>query len=340
MKTGKFAPVYFLHGPESYFIDLVTDHIEANALAPAERSFNQTIYYGRDVDAKTVIDTAYRFPMMAPRQVVIVKEAQEMRSLKNLETYLKKPVESTVLVLAHKHKNFNTNTKFGKLLKQKAVILHAKPLYDNQVPDWITAYLRRRKYPIQARAAALLAEYLGTDLAKIANELEKLIINVAAGTEINTDHVEQNVGISKDYNVFELQRALGQRDGAKVSRMMMYFQANPRKNPLVMVIGTLYNFFSKVYMYHFVRQQSDQQILKALGLRSAWFLREYKAAAKNFNHRRCERVMALLREYDLKAKGVDFNLTNNPESELMRELLWKILHVEQLPAESNLPTLG
>lgn len=326
LKKGNIKPIYLLHGSESYFIDLVSDYIEDNILSESEKAFNQSIFYGKEIESKTLIDAAYRYPMMAPRQVIIVKEAQEMRTLKDLLPYAEKPVETTLLVLCHKHKKFNTNTKLGKAIKKNGIILAAKKLYDNQVPDWITKYLRNKKLKIEPNAAELLGEYLGTSLSKVSNELDKLAINLTSGTTITTDIVEKNVGISKDYNVFELQRALAQRDILKANRIVNYFISNPRKNPLVLTIGTLFNFFSKVYLYHFVSNRSDNEILAALNLRSTWFLKEYKSAARTYPIRKSEQIIELLREYDLKSKGVDFNSTTSPEGELLKEMVWRIMH--------------
>lgn len=326
LKQKKYQPVYFLYGSEAYFIDLIADYIENNVLSDAEKSFNQTILYGKEVDAKTVIDTAYRYPMMAPRQVVLLKEAQEMRSLKKLQAYVEKAVPTTILVICHKHKKFNINTKFGKILKAKAVVLNAKKLYDNQVPDWISSYLSEKKYRVQPNAAALMAEYLGTDLSKIANELDKLLINLPTGTTITPEQVEKNIGISKDYNVFELQKALGQKDVLKANRIINYFTENPKKGPLVMVVGALFNYFSKIYMLQFVKHQAESDILKALSLRSSWFLKEYKAALRHYNRIQTEQVIHLLKEYDLKAKGVAFNNTTTAPGELLKEMIWRILY--------------
>lgn len=326
LKKGNYQPIYLLHGSESYFIDVVSDYIENNVLAEHEKAFNQTIIYGKEVEAKTLIDAAYRYPMMAERQVIILKEAQEMRTIKDLLAYAEKPVATTMLVICHKHKKFNTNTKLGKAIKKNGIVLDAKKLYDNQVPDWIVKYLRTKQLKIEPNAAALLGEYLGTSLSKVANELDKLAINLDAGTTVTADIVEKNVGISKDYNVFELQRALVQKDVLKANRIVNYFISNPRKNPLVLTIGTLFNFFSKVYQYHFVKNQPESAILTALNLRSNWFLREYKTAARVFPLQKSEQIIGLLREYDLKSKGVDFNSTTTPEGELLKELVWRILH--------------
>ena len=326
LKKKQYQPVYFLHGNESYFIDAIADYIEKNVLSDGEKSFNQTILYGKEIEFKQVVDTARRYPMMAPYQVVIIKEAQEMRTLKELATYVEQPAQTTILVICHKHKRFDSRTKLGKLLKKKAVVFEAKKLYDNQLPDWIYNYLQDKGFTIKPAATALIAEYLGTDLSKVVNELDKLAINLPKGTNITQQHIQNNIGISKDYNVFELQKALGQKQVTKVNRIVKYFGANPRKNPMVMMVGSLYNYFSKIYMLHFLRNSGDQDILKALKLGSSFFLREYKASARNYPRPQTEKVLAILKEYDLKSKGVDNNTMNNPDSELMKEMVWRILN--------------
>lgn len=327
LKNKDYQTLYFLHGTESYYIDAITEHIEKKILTSAEKSFNQTILYGKETDAKTIIDTCYRYPMMAQHQVVILKEAQEMKTLKDIMPYIQKPVASTILCICHKHKKYNLNSKFGKALKQQGVIFDSKKLYDNQVPDWIQSHLRSKKLSIQPNAANLVAEYLGTDLSKIVNELEKLVINLPEGTSVTPQHIEEHIGISKNYNIFELQRAVGQRDVLKANRIVNYFAANPRKHPLVLVVGTLYNYFSKVLMFHAVGQQPEAEVLKTLGLRSNYFLREYRTTAKHFPRSKVVGVIGILREFDLKSKGVDFNSGTTKAGELLKEMIWKILHI-------------
>lgn len=325
-KKKQFQPVYFLHGPESYFIDSISDAIEEHALAEHERAFNQTILYGKDTEHLQVLDAARRFPMMAECQLVILREAQEMKSLKQLQSYIEQPTPTTVLVIAHKHKTFNLNSKFGKLLKQKAVVFTAKKLYDNQVPDWIADYLRSRKLKPGRGSTELLSEYLGTNLSTVANELNKLALNLPPESEVTTDHIEQHIGISKEYNVFEFQKALGQRNILQANRIVQYFIANPRKNPIQMIVGSLYNYFSKLYMYHAVKQAPEAEILKKLKVRSAYFLRDYRSAARHYTFRNTEQVITILREFDLKSKGLGFNATGKPDGELLKEMTWRILH--------------
>ncbi|MEL7221992.1 MAG: DNA polymerase III subunit delta, partial [Bacteroidota bacterium] len=250
IKKKQFSPVYFLHGPESYFIDTISAAIEAHALAEHEKAFNQTILYGKDADHLQIVDAARRFPMMAERQLVILKEAQDMRSIKQLENYIKKPTPTTVLVICHKHKKYNLNSNFGKAIKANAVLFESKTLYDNQVPDWIANYLKAKKLKAGPEASSLLAEYLGNKLSKVANELDKLALNLPEGTDINQQQIEEHIGISKDYNVFEFQKALGLRNVLKTNRIVNYFIANPRSNPMPVIVGSLYNYFSKLYLFH------------------------------------------------------------------------------------------
>lgn len=326
LKSKDYQQVYFLHGKESYYIDAITSQVENGILNESEKAFNFTVFYGKDVNHQAIIDTARRYPMMASHQVVILKEAQEMRTLSNLQSYIEHPTSTTIVLICYKHKKFNFNSKFGKALKKQAVIFESKPLYDNQVPDWISAYLKKKKLSIQPRAADLIAEYLGTDLSKVANELDKLAINVAAETEITEKEIEANIGISKDYNVFELQRAIGQRDMVKTNRILQYFAANPKKMPLPVLIGSLYTYFSKVYLYHAAKNLPEREILTTLQLRSNFFLKEYRAAARQFPPAKAEQAITLLKEYDLKSKGVGYNNTGKPDGSLAKEMVWRILH--------------
>lgn len=325
-KAGKFKPVYFLHGEEPFFIDQVETGIEQHALSEAEKSFNQTILYGKEVDHLTLLDYLRRYPMMSERQVVILREAQEMKSLGELATYVENPMTSTVFVVCHKHKKYDMRSRLGKALKENAVVLESKKLYDNQMPDWIISYCRSRKLSVEMPAAVLIAEYLGTDLAKITNELNKLALNLPAESTVTTAHVEEYIGISKDYNVFELQRAFATRDLPKIARIQQYFGSNMRKNPLIVTLSSLFAYFSKVYMLHFLRGKSDAEMVKALDLRSDWFLKEYKLAARNYTLGQTENILSVLAKYDLRSKGVETNTTNTGEAELMKELFWKIIH--------------
>ncbi|HND89173.1 MAG TPA: DNA polymerase III subunit delta, partial [Saprospiraceae bacterium] len=267
------------------------------------------------------------FDMPSSRQVVILREAQEMKGLGELAGYIERPMPTTVFVVCHKHKKYDLRTKMGKALaaSKTAVLYEGKKLYDNQVPDWIAGYCRSRKLQIEPGAAALLAEYLGTDLGRIASELDKLVLNLPSGATIQAAHIQEFVGISKEYNVFELQKALALRDTAKVARIREHFAANIRKNPLIGTISSLFAYFSKVYMLHALRGSPDAEVLKALDLRSDWFLKEYRLAASHYTYAQTVQIIGLLKTYDLRSKGVNTDNTNTPEEELLKELLWSIL---------------
>ena len=324
LKAKKYAPIYLLHGEETFYIDKISKFVEENILTEAEKSFNQLVMYGKDTDHKTLIDTCSRYPMMASHQVVILKEAQEMKSLKELLPYVERPVPTTILVICFKHKKFDGRTKFGKAIKQKAVVFESKKLYDNQIAEWIQSFLKEKKLSITPSAAALVAEYLGTDLSKVANELEKLSINLNPGTTVDENHIQENIGISKEYNVFELQKALGSKDVAKANRIINYFISNPKKNPMVVVVGTLFNFFSKVYLTHFLKNRTEGEMMSALKVRHAFFLKDYKLAARNYPFSKSKNVISILKEYDLKSKGVE--RVNTSDGDLMKEMIFRILH--------------
>jgi DNA polymerase-3 subunit delta len=327
IQAKKFAPVYFLHGEEPFFIDQIASAIENSALPEAERGFNQTILYGKDVDHLTLLDYLRRYPMMSERQVVILREAQEMKSLAELASYIDQPMPTTLFVACHKHKKVDARTKFGKALGNKnTVLLESKKLYDNQIADWISSYCKAKKRTIDAPASALMAEYLGADLSRITNELDKLALNLPPGATITEAAVQENIGISKEYNVFELQKAIATRDIGKVSRIREHFASNMRKNPLIVTISSLFAYFTKVYMLHSLKGQPDGEVLKALELRSDWFLKEYKIAAANYNMAQTIQAISLLKTYDLRAKGVENDNTSTGEDALMKELFWKIMH--------------
>ncbi|HTX89101.1 MAG TPA: DNA polymerase III subunit delta [Bacteroidales bacterium] len=318
-----YYPVYFLFGEEPYFIDEITGYLENNILTEGEKEFNLTVLYGKDVSVADIIGYARRYPMMSNYQVIIVKEAQEVKNIEELEVYLQHPLASTLLVICYKYEKADRRKSFFKLVEKTGVLYEAARLYDNRIPDWITAWLAKRKYPITAKASFLLTEFLGNDLAKIVNELDKLTINVPAGQEITEELVERNIGISKDFNVFELQKALGRKDVVKANQIISYFAANPRENPLVKVIPILYSFFSKLLLYHCLGDKSKNSVAAALSI-NPFFVQDYQAAARNYPAARLISLIPVLREYDLKAKGVDNQLAS--DGELMKEMIFRILH--------------
>ena len=324
LKNRVYRPVYFLWGEESYYIDLLTSFITANVLSEAEQSFNQTILYGKDSEAGQVSDLARRFPMMASHQVVVLKEAQEMKSFADLIHYVEMPQPSTLLVINYKYKKPDKRQKIFKVLEKQAVWYESKKMYDNQVPGWIAGYASNRKYRMEPKAAALLAEFLGSDLSKIVNEVEKLMVAIGKkGETITPALVEKHIGFSKDFNQFELQDALGKRDVVKANRIISYFAENEKKYPFPLTIISLYYFFSKLLLFHYTKDKSKQNLAATLKV-NPFFVKDYEAAAKRYSATRLVEIISLLRSYDMRSKGYDGNTT--PASELTRELIFKILH--------------
>jgi DNA polymerase III subunit delta len=322
LKNKKYHPVYFLCGEEPYFIDIIADYIEKNVLDEAEKSFNQSILYGCDVDCNTIINEAMRYPMMAEHLVVIVKEAQDIKKIEELENYLKQPTPTTILVICYKKKGVDKRTAFGKNITKQTLYFESKKLYDNQVPEWIDKYAKEHKYKIDATASSLLGEFLGNNLQKISNELDKLMLNVPPAETINTTHVEKYIGISKDYNVFELNNALSQKDVLKANRIINYFAANPKENHIIPVIANLFAHFTKIIKTHSLAGKSDNEIAAEIGC-NPFFVKDYKAAARFYDYKKLVQIISLLHEYDLKSKGVD----NTQEGgELLKEIVFKILH--------------
>ena len=325
LKNKIYSPVYFLYGEESYFIDVISDYIEETVLSETEKEFNQTIVYGKDIDIPTLTSYARRFPMMSNYQVILVKEAQDLKKIEELEPYILKPMESTLLVLCYKYEKIDRRKSLFKNIEKKAVLFESARIYDNKIPDWISEYVRKRNYSISAKASYLLAEFLGNDISKIVNEISKLIINVPVHQEITEDYVEKNIGISKDFNVFELQKALGKKEVLKSNQIINYFAANPRDNPLVKVIPLLFSYFSKILVYHHLADKSRNNVAAALSI-NPFFVMDYQQAAANYSSGKLTSIISLLREYDLKSKGVDSSATSFPDGELMKELVFKILH--------------
>ena len=323
LKNQIYYPVYFLHGEESYFIDIISDYIEQNVLSDLEKEFNQTIVYGKDSDVHVLISYARRFPMMANYQVMIVKEAQDLEKIEDFQPYLENPLTSTILVLCYKYIKYDKRKTFYKTIDKHGVAYESARLYDNKIPDWISEYLRKRNYSITPKASALLCEFLGADLGKIVNEIQKLLINIPAGTQINEEYVEKNIGISKDFNVFELQKALAKKDVLKANQIILYFAANPRENPLVKIIPILFSYFVKVLTYHYLPDKSKNSVASALSV-NPFFVADYQQAARSFPVGKVVSVISYLREYDLKAKGVEN--ASAGDGELMKELIFKILH--------------
>ncbi len=340
LKAKVYKPVYFLDGEEPYYIDAIADFIATNVLDESEREFNQTILYGKDIDSLRMISEAKRFPMMADKQVLIIKEAQEIKDLDKvtkvtvgakkkeeeinlLEEYVKNPQPTTILVICYKYKNLDKRKSLGRTISQMGMLFTSSKLYDNEIPGWIEKYTKAQGLAISAHGSALMAEYLGSDLSRISNEIEKLKINLKGRKEIQVDDVQNYIGISKDYNVFEFTNAIGKRDVVKANRIANYFTANPKENPFVFVIANLYSYFSKILLYHGSPDKSQYAVAGAMGV-SPFFVKDYESAARIYNPDKLRKIIGYLREYDLKSKGVE---SGDVESgELLRELLFKILH--------------
>lgn len=355
IRARKFQPVYFLHGTEPYFIDQIENAIEQSVLDEADKAFNQTVVYGKDTDLSTIVSTAQRFPMMSEYQVVIVREAQELKGfLKGkkpedeegestekevskskvvekdpLIEYLKAPLKSTILVLSFKHKAVDKRLKVYKELEKSAITLETKQLYAEKVPAFIASYVKDKGFKISDNCGRLLTEYLGAELSKITNELDKVMIGLPKGSEISPAIIEQKIGISKDFNVFELTAALSRKDVLKANAIINYFGANSKANPMVLTIGALNNHFNKIITYHAFSNQPGMNLATALKV-NPYFLKDYDVASRNYSLGACVRIIGWLHEYDLKSKGVGSK--NTTEHDLLRELIFKILHPNAIPA--------
>ncbi|RAJ02534.1 DNA polymerase III delta subunit [Chitinophaga skermanii] len=321
-KQKKFRPLYWLEGEEDFFIDQVVNYAEHHLLPESERGFNLTVLYGKDTDWSTVINACRRYPMFAEFQVVILKEAQAMRDLLKLEAYIDNPLSSTIFVVAHKQGKIDGRSKTAKLIKEKGVMMSTKKMYDNQLPSWIDAYVGTLGRAISQKAGILLADHIGNDLSRIANELEKLLVNLPGGKKIDENDIEKYVGISKEYNVFELQNAVGAKDMQKVMRIVQYFSANPKAAPIQMTIPALYNFFSKLNMLFSVKG-GEKEMASALGVHP-FFLKDYMRAANNYGLEGTEKAILLLHNYNLRSIGV--NDAGVEDGELLKELMYRMMN--------------
>lgn len=319
-------PIYFLHGEEPYYIDKLVDYATENILSEGERDFNQTVFYAKDTAPIDVLDAATRLPMMSEYQVVVVKEAQDFKpasAWEIFERYIESPSKSTVLIFAHKYKSMDKRSRVFKLLKKNAIIFDSEPVKEYQLAAWITNFIHEKNYQITAKATALLAEFVGNDLSRIANELEKLFILVPPDQQINEKHIEMHIGISKDYNVFELVNAVLEKDVIKANKIIRYFGQNPKATHITIVLANLHSLYQRLFKVHFAKTEDPRQIASMLGIHP------YPAKELMLNKRKhpakvISRNFSLLREYDLLAKGV--NNVGIPENELLRELIYKLLH--------------
>lgn len=319
IKNRKLKPIYFLMGDEPYYIDLIADCIDKTVLNEDEKGFNQVVLYGRDTTVDDVVANAKRYPMMAEYQVVIVKEAQELsRNIDKLEAYAENPQPTTILVFCYKYKTLDKRKKVTKTLEKNGVVFESKKLYENQVGSWINQSLIASGYKIEPKATAMLVEFLGTDLSKISNELDKLKIILPQGTLITADHIEKNIGISKDYNVFEFRSALGEKNILKANRIAQYFAQNPKDNPITLITSQVFAFYLQLLQYHGLSDKSQGNVAKVLKV-NPYFVKDYETAARNYPMKKVSAIVAGLRDIDLKSKGVGANAL--PPSELLKEML-------------------
>ena len=322
LKAGIIKPIYFLMGEEPYYIDKLTEYIENNILSEDEKGFNQTVIYGRDATIEDIVSNAKRYPMMAERQVVVVREAQELsRTIDKLESYAENPQPTTVLVVAYKYKTLDKRKKLVKLIAKNGVLFESKKLYENQVGTWIQRLLQGRGYAIEPKANAMLVEFLGNDLSRISNELDKLQIILPKGHTITPKDIEYNIGFSKDFNVFELQNAIGSKDQLKAYKIAQYFADNPKDNPLVVTVSLVFGFFVKILKYHGLKDKDPRAAAPVLGV-NPFFMKDYEIALRNYSMKKVSSIVASLREIDVKSKGVGANSLSNHD--LLKEMLVKI----------------
>ncbi|WPQ62413.1 DNA polymerase III subunit delta [Chitinophaga sancti] len=321
-KQKKFKSLYWLEGDEDFFIDQVTNYAEHHLLDESEKGFNLTVLYGKETSWSAVVNACRRYPMFAERQVVVLKEAQAMKDILKLEAYIDKPLDSTIFVVAHKQGKIDGRSKMAKLIKDRGVLLSTKKMYDNQLPGWVDAYVNGLGRAISQKAGILLVDHIGNDLSRMANEIEKLLVNLAPEKKIDENDIEKYVGISKEYNVFELQNAIGQKDMGKVMRIIQYFAANPKAGPIQMVLPALYNFFSKMSQLFGVKG-GEKEIAAALGVHP-FFVKDYMAAARQYGVEGTEKAILLLHHYNLRSIGI--NDSGVEDGELMKELAYKIMN--------------
>jgi DNA polymerase-3 subunit delta len=322
--SGNPKPIYFLMGEEAFYIDKLSDYIENNILTEEEKGFNQMILYGRDVEIEDIIANAKRYPMMSEKQVIIVKEAQNLsRVIEKLSTYAENPQPTTILVICYKYKTLDKRKKLSKLIAKNGCLFESKKLYDNQVGGWIGNELKEKGYTIEPKANQMLVEFLGNDLSKVMNELNKLTLILPVGTTISANDIEENIGISKDFNYFELQKAIGENDVVKANRIVIYFAQNPKSNPLVLTISMLNNYFTKLLLYNGLKDKGRINASKVLGI-NPFFVNDYEVAAKKYPMRKVAQIISFLRDADIKSKGV--GATNLPQGDILKELIFKIMH--------------
>jgi DNA polymerase-3 subunit delta len=321
-KKGVFSPIYWLEGEETYYIDKVSEYAEKQILSPEDASFNLSVFYGKDSKIEEVINTCKRYPMFAERQVVILKEAQQIRDIEKLEHYVESPLVSTVFVVAYKDKSVDKRKSFGKLLHKKAKVLSTKKLYDNELPGWTSSLIREKGLDIKPKALQLIVDHIGNDLQRIENEIDKLNINLSGKKLITEDDVEKYIGVSKEFNIFELQAALVNKDLLKCLTIVNYFASNPKAVPIQIIMPTLYAFFSKLYIVAHSKVRDDYGIASALGINS-FFAKQYALGVQRYSAEDVEKVLLLLHHYNLKSLGI--GKSDVDDAELIREMIVKII---------------
>lgn len=321
-KKKLFKPVYWLEGEEDYFIDKIVHYAEHNILSESEAGFNLTVFYGRDADWTQVINSCKRYPMFSERQVVLLKEAQHMRDIDKLESYIAQPLSSTIFVVAYKEKKVDGRTQLAKLLKTKAELFTTKKMYDSALPEWTNEMVKGKGFTISQKAVLLLVDHIGNDLSRIDNEVDKMLVNLGSRTNITEDDIEKYVGVSKEYNPFELQSAMAARDLPKAMRIIQYFEANPKAAPIQLVLPTLYNLFSKTYMIFGQSSKDDKTIAANIGV-NAWFVKDYLLVARNYGYNGVEKALLLLHHYNLRSVGI--NDTGSSDASLLKEMVGKLI---------------
>ena len=322
-KNKKYVPIYWLEGEEVYYIDKLVQYAETTILTDDEKSFNQTILYGKDSDWAQVVNACRRYPMNSEKQLVIVKEAQYLKDIEKLEPYFDKPLASTILIIAYKDKKVDARTKFAKKIKDNHTLLSFKKLYENQLPEWANSMIQAKGYTIKSKALLLLTDHVGNDLNRLENEIDKLIINLTTTKEITDDHIEKYIGISKEYNVFELQSAIATKNMAKATQIIQYFENNPKSGPIHQLLPTLYSYFAKLFLLCTVMGNDDRTIAAAVGI-APFLLKEYKQAAKTYQYNGVEKAILLLQHYNLKSLGIDNSSAT--DAALMKEMVFKIIY--------------
>lgn len=321
-KKKNFKPVYWLEGEESYFIDKLVQYAEKNILSEAEASFNLMIFYGKDASWSDIVNACMRYPMFADRQVVILKEGQQMRDIEKLEGYISKPLKSTVFIVSYKDKKVDGRSKLAKQLKDNAEMLSTKKMYDNRLPEWTAELIQSKGHTIAPKALVLLVDHIGNDLSRIENEVDKVLVNLADRKGITENDIETYVGVSKEFNSYELQNALARKDLSKAIRIIQYFEANPKAAPIQMILPTLYTLFSKTYMIFGQNSTDEKAVAAGIGV-SPYFIKEFMLAAKNYGYEGTEKALLLLHQYNLKSVGV--NDTGTSDASLMKEMVAKMV---------------